>query len=347
MLRPIFFDLAKFSRFSCPSTRTKPLLFRSYLVFCEMVLNEVGTQEYDERFFDSFAELARFTESQNRLYEAGMAKDEAAIEEELNNWTFPRDQILVAPWEAVRTSLELSSTRPLSPAPSAKPMAATGPDSKWFADMTEAIIANPYAASQARATGTRDPLLPDFGATDHSFDVDIHELLIWEFVEANTTAEQWRTELLHGGVEEAHARKDYAQLTRAVLKVERFARHPEAEIERMMEQMPVYKLAKTEQWKIAALADAAATAVAKAFEKAKRDDEGEKVWEEENLREAIASASASCKNHLGPSWTDWIENGHPLGLTNGQQKLSWSDMSPALDLEKLIFEAAEVANVVA
>ena len=62
---------------------------------------------------------------------------------------------------------------------------------------------------------------------------------------------------------------------------------------------------------------------------------------------AIASASASCKNHLGPSWTDWIENGHPLGLTNGQQKLSWSDMSPALDLEKLIFEAAEVANVVA
>ena len=109
----------------------------------------------------------------------------------------------------------------------------------------------------------------------------------------------------------------------------------------------VYKLAKTEQWKIAALADAAATAVAKAFEKAKRDDEGEKVWEEENLREAIGSASASCKNHLGPSWTDWIENGHPLGLTNGQQKLSWSDMSPALDLEKLIFEAAEVANVVA
>ena len=61
--------------------------------------------------------------------------------------------------------------------------------------------------------------------------------------------------------------------------MEKFARDPEADIEKLMDQMPVYKGAKTEERKIVALADAAKTALTKAQNS--KDEDVQKVHMEE------------------------------------------------------------------
>jgi hypothetical protein len=244
------------------------------------------------RFLDAFAELACYTEAQDRLAEAGMAKDLDAIEEELDNFSFPEDEILVSPWRPL-VMANLSMTTKSQASGSALSRSATQ-NLGSLDDVAEAIIANPYAATQARNARTADPLLPDPSKPEHSFDADTAELLAWEFPQTNPVAEQWRTELLLGGVQEAHARKDYTQLARAARKVETFARDPEAEIEKMMGQMPVYKLAKTEELRLVALAEAAKAAVEKAEKNKKegKEEDAEVTRERENLVQQVASASS-------------------------------------------------------